>query len=80
MNIGKFLRTAFFIEYIQLHPSISFRNQKQCGMVSTKKVGRSGQSGTLYIIRRNHSNTLLLINLQKTKTCPMQNTAAKPIC
>ena len=24
----------------------------------------------LYVISRNHSNTLLLINLQKPKTCP----------
>ena len=30
-------------------------------------------------IRRNHSNTILLINLQKTKTCPKQNIAARAI-
>ena len=40
------------------------------GMVSTKK-GRSGHSARYFnIISRSHSNTLLLINLQKPKTCP----------
>ena len=33
----------------------------------------------LDIISRNHSNALLLINLQKTKSCPRQSTAAKAI-
>ena len=45
-------------------------NRKKCGMVSTKK-GRSGHSmDYLFIISRNHFNMLLLINLQKPKTCP----------
>ena len=35
---------------------------------------------TCYIISRNHSNTFSLINLQKTKTYPKQNTAARAIC
>ena len=34
----------------------------------------------LHIISRNHSNTLLLINLQKTKNCPKLNTAGKAVC
>ena len=51
----------------------SVLNQKQCGMVSTKK-GRSGHSTRYLHIRRNHSNTLLLINLQKPKTCPRWTT------
>ena len=34
----------------------------------------------LHIISRNRSNTLLLINVQKTKTCPTRSTAAKVIC
>ena len=48
----------------------SLLNQKQCRMLSSEK-GRSGHSTRyLHIISRNHSNTLLLINLQKPKTCP----------
>ena len=52
-------------------------------MVSTKK-GRSGHSTCyLHIISRNygrnHSNTLLLNNLQKRKPCPKKTTAAKAI-
>ena len=51
----------------------SLLNQKQFGMVSTTK-GRSGHiTRYLHIISRNHPNTLLLINLQKRKTCkPLQ--------
>ena len=33
-----------------------------------------------YIISRNHSNTFLLINLQKTKSCPKSNNAARAAC
>ena len=40
----------------------SLNQNKKCWMVSTKKVGRSGQSMFLHI-SRNQSNMLLLINL-----------------
>ena len=40
----------------------SVNQNKKCWMLSTKKVGRSGQSMFLHI-SRNQSNTLLLINL-----------------
>ena len=45
-------------------------NQKQCGIVSTKKGIFGHSTGYLHISGRNHSNMLLLINLQKSKTCP----------
>ena len=49
-------------------------------MVSTKK-SRSGHSTRyLHITDRSHSNTPLLINLQKPKTFPKLTTAAKSIC
>ena len=35
---------------------------------------------SLFLFSRNHSNTFLWINLQKTKTCPKLNTAARTIC
>ena len=34
----------------------------------------------LHIISRNHSNTLLLVNLKKIKTCPKYSNAATAIC
>ena len=43
---------------------------KICEMVSTKKVCTSGLDCYLHVISKDHSKTLLLINLQKTKTCP----------
>ena len=51
----------------------SLLHQKQYETVSTKQVCRSVQS-TLF------TNTLLLIGLQKTKTCSKRSTAAKAIC
>ena len=45
----------------------SFLNQKQCGMVSPKR-GKSGDSMHYLHISRNHSNMLLLFNMQKPKT------------
>ena len=57
----------------------SLLNQKQCVMVSTKKGRSSHSTSYLHIISRNHFNTILLINLQKLKTCSTQTTAAKAI-
>ena len=48
-------------------------------MVSTKWVCRSGQSIFFTYFSRNHFNTFLLINKQKTKTCLKQNIVAKAI-
>ena len=42
---------------------------KICGMVPTKNIDLLSVC-CLHIISRNHSNTFLLINLQKTKFCP----------
>ena len=47
----------------------SLLNQKQCGMPCTTKFVDLVWVRYLHITR-NHSNTHLLINLQKTKTCP----------
>ena len=35
---------------------------------------------SLHIISRNHSNTFLLINMQKTRTCAKQNIGTRAIC
>ena len=52
-------------------------------MASTKKVCRSGQSilfyTLLHIINRNHTNTFLLINLQKIITCSKYVIAARAV-
>ena len=48
-------------------------------MVSTKKDSRSGHSIFLHFISRNHSNTFLLINLQKKKPCTIKNIAVRAI-
>ena len=64
VNIAKLFNSKPLVASVDL-----LLNQKQCGMVSTKK-GRSGHSTRhLHIISRNHFNTLLLMNLQKPKTC-----------
>ena len=35
---------------------------------------------SLHVISRNHSNTFLLINLQKKTTCLTQNIATRAMC
>ena len=80
------LRTPFFIEHLRwlllsvwksngsLTISICqyFFNQKQknVGWFVLKRLIDLTSLSYLPIISRNNSNTLLMINLQKTKTCP----------
>ena len=64
VNFAKCLRTTFFIEHIW--------------WLLLKKVCRSTQN--MFFTHYNQSNTFLLINMQKTKTCPKQDLAAKATC
>ena len=82
VNIAKFLRTAF----LQKTPgSYSFQFDKvtvqhwasaDLSFLIKNNVGWFLQKRfkdlfkVRYIVSRNHSNTFLLINLQKSKTCP----------
>ena len=75
---GRFLQTAFFIEHLRWYLSIFSVLIKN--NVRQFLLKRFGQSMLFTYISRNHSNTFSLINLQKTKTCPKKNTAAKSIC
>ena len=58
----------------------SVLNQKHVEWFLLKKFEDLVRLCYVYIINRNYSNMLLLINLQKTKTCPKWTTGAKAIC
>ena len=58
----------------------SFLNQKHyVGWFLLKRFVHLFRVSYFHIISRNHSNTLFLFNLQKTKTCTHWSTAAKVI-
>ena len=52
---------------------------KAMWVVSTKNSRSANSTGYLHINSRNHSNTLLFINLQEPKTCSKLTTAGKAI-
>ena len=83
VNIAKFLRTAFLqkpsgecffhFDKVTVQHWASYRppllyQKHNVGWFLLKKFVDLFR--VHYIISRNHSNTFLLINLQKTKTCP----------
>ena len=68
------LPTAIFIKYLRWDLSILWNGFYYNTFVDMVRVRY------LQIIGRNHSNTLFLISLQKTKTCSKWSTAAKGIC
>ena len=91
--LGNFYETAFFVDSrgcfcqfdkvtVQWWPSADLLfliKTKNVGWFLLKRFADMVRKCYLHIICRNHSNTILLINLQKTKTCPKQNTAVKAI-
>ena len=68
-------RASHFVEW---RPA--FNKKHNFGWFLLKRVVVFYKVCSLHIISRNHSNTFLLINLQKGKTCPKENIAARAIC
>ena len=72
---GLFYRTPLFVSLLkQLYMGTcesSLLNQKyNVGWFLLKKFADLEKVCYLHVISRNHSSTLLLINLRKTNTCP----------
>ena len=62
------IRKLFGIEHLPTFPSL------------LRRFGDLVRVYSLHIISRNNSNTFLLINMQKTKTCAKQNIGERAIC
>ena len=57
-----------------------FWTKNSVGWFLLKRLVLGHSTRYLHTISRNHSNTLLLMDLQKPKTCTKWTTAAKVIC
>ena len=77
-NIRQWIASVARLTFVEWRPA--FNKKHNFGWFLLKRVVVFYKVCSLHIISRNHSNTFLLINLQKGKTCPKENIAARAIC